>query len=284
MLNRRSFLKTVGVATAETVGGRNLPVVAETQGEATEPATIPGTPEEPVRVLNGKVDLDRHDGGLSPAIGVELIQVMRANRTHPEWAEGFGFTYNHAPMICYWNGKFHVEWLSNTYGEQLPPGHTLVTRRPLVASAPAVSHIKATVIAARPWRRQRARRASLCRPSKMTAVRLPWTPHTSPIRCSPKPSPSRTTSSTPHCMPFPRSAESQIGSLRSAIVSAAQARTRLPPAGWSARPNEAWSSCLSLGGQPIMSRGKPRQSGVKMGCQQTAAFGLARLAGVLDRR
>jgi hypothetical protein len=90
------------------------------------PVTIPGTPEEPVRVLNGKVDLDRHDGGLSPAVGTELIEVMRANRTHPEWAENLGFDYNHAPMICYWNGKFYLEWLSNTYGEQVPPGQTLV--------------------------------------------------------------------------------------------------------------------------------------------------------------
>ena len=125
MLDRRNFLKTVGLATAESLGGRNLHVLAETQGEAVK-ATTPGTPEEPVRVLNGKIDLDRHDGGLSPVVGTELIQVMRANRTHPEWAEGFGFTYNHAPMICYWNGKFHLEWLSNTWGEQTPPGHTLV--------------------------------------------------------------------------------------------------------------------------------------------------------------
>ena len=126
MPNRRTFLKTVGLATADSLGGSSLPARAQTQGEAAKPDTTAGTPEEPVRVLNGNVDLDRHDGGLSPAIGVELIQVMRANRTHPEWAEGFGFTYNHAPMICYWNGKFHVEWLSNTYGEQCPPGHTQV--------------------------------------------------------------------------------------------------------------------------------------------------------------
>ena len=79
-----------------------------------------------MRVLNGAIDLDRHDGGLSPAVGTELIQVERANRTHPEWAENFGFTYNHQSMICYWNGKFYLEWLSNTYGEQIPPGHTLV--------------------------------------------------------------------------------------------------------------------------------------------------------------
>ncbi len=88
--------------------------------------TTPGTPAEPVRILNAQVDLDRHDGGLSPAVGVELMQVMRANRTRRETAEDFGFTYNHAPMICYWNGTFYLEWLSNTYGEEIPPGHTLV--------------------------------------------------------------------------------------------------------------------------------------------------------------
>jgi hypothetical protein len=89
-------------------------------------STTPGTAVGPVQILNGKIDPDRHDGGLSPAVGTELIQVLRANRTHPEWAEGFGFTYNHQSYLSYWNGKFYVEWLSNTYGEQIPPGHTLV--------------------------------------------------------------------------------------------------------------------------------------------------------------
>jgi Sialidase-like, CBM domain len=126
MLSRRSFLKTVGVATAEGLGGSNLLAQGAGQSDASKPATIPGTPEDPVRVLDPDIDLTRHDGGLSPVIGVELIQVMRANRTHREGAEGFGFTYNHAPMLCYWDRKFYLEWLSNTYGEQVPPGHTLV--------------------------------------------------------------------------------------------------------------------------------------------------------------
>ncbi len=126
MLNRRSFLKTVGVATVESQSQSSRILLAEVQREGGESETVSGTPEEPVRVLDGRIDLARHDGGLNPAVGVELIQVMRANRTHPELAEGFGYTYNHAPMICYRNGKFYVEWLSNTYGEQCPPGHTLV--------------------------------------------------------------------------------------------------------------------------------------------------------------
>jgi hypothetical protein len=86
----------------------------------------PGGPDEPVRVVGEGIDLDVHDGGLRPAIGVENIQVLRANRTRPEMADGYGWTYNHAPMLAYWSGKFHVEYLSNPFGEHLPPGQTLV--------------------------------------------------------------------------------------------------------------------------------------------------------------
>jgi hypothetical protein len=90
------------------------------------PQTQPGTPEEPVRVIGGEIDLDVHDGRLRPAIGIENIEVMRANRTHPELGDGYGWTYNHAPMLAYWNGKFYLEYLSNPFGEHLPPGQTLV--------------------------------------------------------------------------------------------------------------------------------------------------------------
>ena len=31
-----------------------------------------------------------HDGGLRPAVGTWNVQVMRANRAHPECAEGVG--------------------------------------------------------------------------------------------------------------------------------------------------------------------------------------------------
>ncbi|WP_338108525.1 hypothetical protein, partial [Segatella buccae] len=36
----------------------------------------------------------RHDGGLSPVVGVHNIQTMRANREHPTAANGWGWTYN----------------------------------------------------------------------------------------------------------------------------------------------------------------------------------------------
>ncbi len=88
--------------------------------------THPGMPEEPVRVVSEGIDPDVHDGRLRPALGVENIQVVRANRTHPEMADRFGWTYNHAPMLAYWNGKFYLEYLSNPFGEHLPPGQTLV--------------------------------------------------------------------------------------------------------------------------------------------------------------
>lgn len=86
----------------------------------------PGGPEEPVRVHAPPIDLTVHDGRLRPAIGVENIQVLRANRTRPDTAEGTGWTYNHAPMLAYWNGRFHLQYLSTPFSESSPPGQTLV--------------------------------------------------------------------------------------------------------------------------------------------------------------
>ncbi len=86
----------------------------------------PGNPDEPVRVLSDSICLDVHDGRLRPAIGVENIQVLRANRTQPNIADNYGWTYNHAPMLAYWNSKFYLQYLSNPFGEHLAPGQTLV--------------------------------------------------------------------------------------------------------------------------------------------------------------
>ena len=86
-----------------------------------------GTVAEPVAYVGGEICNPRlHEGGFRYAIGVENIQVMRANRTHPEEAEGYGWTYNHAPNITYWQGKFYLEYLSNPVDEQQPPGQTLL--------------------------------------------------------------------------------------------------------------------------------------------------------------
>lgn len=71
-------------------------------------------------------NVDYHHGQLSPAVGVHNIQVFRANREHPELAAGNNWTYNHAPMLAYWNNTFYVQYLSNPVGEHVPPGQTLL--------------------------------------------------------------------------------------------------------------------------------------------------------------
>jgi len=71
-------------------------------------------------------NIDYHHGQLSPVVGVHNIQVFRANREHPELADGSGWTYNHAPMLAYWNNSFYLEYLSDKTGESVPPGQTLL--------------------------------------------------------------------------------------------------------------------------------------------------------------
>jgi len=86
-----------------------------------------GSVHEPVRYVGGPVVAQNaHDGQLRPAVGVESFQVMRANRTHPEESDGFGWTYNHGPNIVYWNDTFYLEYLSNPVGEHIAPGQTLI--------------------------------------------------------------------------------------------------------------------------------------------------------------
>ncbi len=69
-------------------------------------------------------NVDYHHGQLSPAMGVHNIQTMRANRADKN--ETSSWTYNHAPMLAYWNNLFYLEYLSNPVGEHLAPGQTLL--------------------------------------------------------------------------------------------------------------------------------------------------------------
>ncbi|WP_229216083.1 hypothetical protein [Dyadobacter frigoris] len=86
-----------------------------------------GSVHEPVRYVGGQtVDPSLHEGRLRYAVGTENRQTMRANRTHPEYADGQGWTYNHASNICYWNGTFFQHYLSNPVDEHVAPGQTLV--------------------------------------------------------------------------------------------------------------------------------------------------------------
>ena len=60
---------------------------------------------------------ERHDGGLKPAVGVHTIQTMRGQRP---------WTYNHQPMIAWWNGKFYMHYLTDPRHEHEAPGKTML--------------------------------------------------------------------------------------------------------------------------------------------------------------
>jgi hypothetical protein len=67
-------------------------------------------------------NVDYNHGQLSPAIGVHNIQTMRANRANASNS----WTYNHAPMLAYWNNTFYLEYLSDPVGEHVPPGQSFL--------------------------------------------------------------------------------------------------------------------------------------------------------------
>lgn len=67
-----------------------------------------------------------HDGQLSPVVGVHNIQVLRANREYPEASNGNGWTYNHQPMLAYWNGLFYMQYLADPSDEHVPPSQTFL--------------------------------------------------------------------------------------------------------------------------------------------------------------
>ena len=90
-----------------------------------------GSATEPVRYVGGvTIDPNVHEGRLRYAIGVESRQTIRVNRTHPELNDGYGWTYNHASNLAYWNGKFYQQFLSNPVDEHIPPGQTLMVTSP----------------------------------------------------------------------------------------------------------------------------------------------------------
>jgi hypothetical protein len=91
-----------------------------------------GGEEEPIRYVgpdpvseSDYVD-GYHDGRLRPAIGTQNHQILRANRSHPEWSDGLGWTYNHGPNLAHWKGRFYVHYLATPVGEHIPPGATLL--------------------------------------------------------------------------------------------------------------------------------------------------------------
>ncbi|MHC4388729.1 MAG: hypothetical protein ACYSX1_08985 [Planctomycetota bacterium] len=91
------------------------------------PPSIEESASEPIKYVGGvKCDKRYYDGRLRYAIGVHSYQAMRSNRTRPPEGGMIGWTYNHQPYLCYWNGRYYLEYLSNLTGEHVPPGRTLL--------------------------------------------------------------------------------------------------------------------------------------------------------------
>ena len=84
--------------------------------------------EPPVRYIGDEsANTFFHHGELRPVVGASHFQVLRANRSRPDEADGFGWTYNHAPNLAYWRDRFYLSYLSNPVSEHVPPGQTLLT-------------------------------------------------------------------------------------------------------------------------------------------------------------
>lgn len=74
-----------------------------------------------------KADVRFQDGALRHAIGTHCFQVMRATQNPDVSTDGFGWSYNHAAMLAYWNHCFYLDYLSDPISEHLPPSQTLLT-------------------------------------------------------------------------------------------------------------------------------------------------------------
>ncbi|MHC4240448.1 MAG: PA14 domain-containing protein, partial [Planctomycetota bacterium] len=73
------------------------------------------------------LDLAHQDGRVAPVVGVESYQVFRSNRQHPDFTGGLKNTYIHAPMLCYWKGKYYLEFLAAPVNEHDAKTVTLMT-------------------------------------------------------------------------------------------------------------------------------------------------------------
>lgn len=95
-----------------------VPFALDGQGQAVE---------HPLLYEAAEVANTNADGGLRWAVGTQNIQVYRANRTYPAHRDGLDHTYLHAPHLAYWNGRFHLAWLSAPVNEHQAPTPTSYT-------------------------------------------------------------------------------------------------------------------------------------------------------------
>ena len=71
----------------------------------------------PEYIGNIHPNCDYFHGQIPYAKGVHLYQVSRANREEPETDDGTGHTYKHAPDLCWYAGKYYIQYLTNPKDE-----------------------------------------------------------------------------------------------------------------------------------------------------------------------
>lgn len=74
-----------------------------------------------------KADIRFQDGALRHVLGACCYQIIRGAKDLDVSPEGRGFTYNHAPMLAWFHGKFVLEYLGGPNGEHEPPSAAFVT-------------------------------------------------------------------------------------------------------------------------------------------------------------
>ena len=101
--------------------------IAAVTAKVNMPPSIEECKHEPVKYIGDRqTDTDYYDGALPHAVGAHHYQAFRANRENPPTDDPVGWTYNHQPYLCYWNGQFYYQFLSNVIEEHNPPGRTSV--------------------------------------------------------------------------------------------------------------------------------------------------------------
>ena len=92
---------------------------------AATPPPIEEIKDNPVIYTGSEVaDKRWYHGGFKAAVGVHKIQTYRATRAQPLEGDTVGWTYNHAPMLAYWEGRFWMNYVSNRVEEHGTPGKT----------------------------------------------------------------------------------------------------------------------------------------------------------------
>ena len=91
------------------------------------PPDIRTSQNEPVKYTGSRdTDIHFYDGAVPPAVGIHHYQVFRANRDNPPEGGEVGWTYSHAPMLCYWRNMYYLQYLSNLKEEHNPPSRTML--------------------------------------------------------------------------------------------------------------------------------------------------------------